>query len=366
MGQQHDPHSKHGLKITPHGIGVGSGKIEVTIVTRYSIGFILLVSLFTPLYARAGVFSFFADLFSSDKVEADGVMPNSQNMALLQASLSPDPSASSTEGDVLIVDGSSLSPETQSASLDGKDHSMSSDQISIYVVRKGDTLPAIAKMFGVSVNTIVWANDLKGRVITPDQTLVILPISGVQHIVKKGDSLKSITKQYKADLDEILQYNNLTLDSKLAIGDEIVIPDGEITPQQSSVKPSNTGVGVKGSLTPTYNGYYMRPIIGGIKTQGIHGHNGVDLASSYGSNILAAASGKVLIAKGSGWNGGYGSYVVISHANGTQTLYGHLSSVEVSAGDNVSQGQVIGHMGSTGKSTGVHLHFEIRGAKNPF
>ena len=110
----------------------------------------------------------------------------------------------------------------------------------------------------------------------------------------------------------------------------------------------------------------MRPIIGGIKTQGIHGHNGVDLASAYGSNIMASASGKVIIARSGGWNGGYGSYVVISHSNGTQTLYGHLSEVDVLPGDDVEQGQVIGKMGSTGKSTGTHLHFEIRGARNPF
>jgi murein DD-endopeptidase MepM/ murein hydrolase activator NlpD len=81
---------------------------------------------------------------------------------------------------------------------------------------------------------------------------------------------------------------------------------------------------------------------------------------------MASASGKVIVAKSGGWNGGYGSYVVISHPNGTQTLYGHLSAVTVSVGDEVSQGQTIGRMGSTGKSTGVHLHFEIRGARNPF
>jgi murein DD-endopeptidase MepM/ murein hydrolase activator NlpD len=110
----------------------------------------------------------------------------------------------------------------------------------------------------------------------------------------------------------------------------------------------------------------MRPIVGGRKTQGLHGHNGIDLGAYYGAPILASAEGDVIISATSGYNGGYGRYIVISHTNGTQTLYGHLSANIVSAGDHVTQGQVIGAMGSSGKSTGTHLHFEVRGAKNPF
>jgi murein DD-endopeptidase MepM/ murein hydrolase activator NlpD len=229
------------------------------------------------------------------------------------------------------------------------------------VVRVGDTLPAIAKMFDVSVNTIRWGNDLKTDKLTPGDTLVILPISGVQHTVKSGDTLQSIAKQHKGDLNEILQYNNLNLGSKLSVGDVIIVPDGEAVAVVPTKKPvSNTS-----KSSPTYSGYYMRPIVGGIKTQGVHGRNGVDLASLFGANILASASGEVIIAR-TGWNGGYGTYVVIKHSNGTQTLYAHMSSLSVKSGDRVSQGQIIGKMGSTGKSTGTHLHFEIRGARNPF
>ena len=110
----------------------------------------------------------------------------------------------------------------------------------------------------------------------------------------------------------------------------------------------------------------MRPVVGGIKTQGIHGHNGVDLASYYGADIYASADGQVIVAKSEGWNGGYGLYIVVKHNNGTQTLYSHLSAVLVSSGQSVEQGQVIGKMGSSGDSTGTHLHFEIRGARNSF
>ena len=85
-----------------------------------------------------------------------------------------------------------------------------------------------------------------------------------------------------------------------------------------------------------------------------------------GSAVVAAAAGDVIVAKGSGWNGGYGKYVVVKHANGTQTLYAHLNSVSVGVGQRVGAGQTLGGVGSTGRSTGVHLHFEVRGASNPF
>ena len=329
---------------------------------------ILLTSIFIPNQANACGFPFdLISCFTGPKdVVTDSKTTNSQNMALLQAAISPDLDKSGSKGEISIVSGTSLLAETQNIS-DSKIISPSSDQISIYVVHKGDTLSEIAKMFGVTTNTIIWANDLQGKSISVGQTLVILPISGVQHTVKKGDTLQSIAKSYKADLNDILQFNNLANDSKLAIGDEIVIPDGEVTVNiPTKTKSTSVSSSSKGSPYPVYDGYYMRPIIGGVKTQGIHGHNGVDLASAYGTNILASASGDVIISRSSGWNGGYGSYIVISHPNGTQTLYAHLSATKVSVGDYVEQGQVIGHMGSTGKSTGNHVHFEIRGARNPF
>ncbi len=345
---------------------MGSVKISVNILTFLVLNPIILASLFTPLHAEAGFFSFVSTIFSTPTVSADIPTSNSQNMALLQATLSPNSDIASTTKDISIVEGTSLFSETGIVS-DGTDHTIGQDQISLYVVHDGDTLPAIAKVFGVTTNTIVWANDLKGNKITVGQTLVILPISGVKHIVKSGDTLKSIATLHKGNIDEIIQYNNLNKDVKLAVGDIIIVPSGEAVPVENS-KPvkNNAGVGTVGPSHPVYDGYYMRPIVGGVKTQGIHGHNAVDLASVFGANILASADGDVIISKNSGWNGGYGSYIVLSHSNGTQTLYAHLSSTEVNVGDHVTQGQVIGHMGSTGDSTGTHLHFEIRGARNPF
>ena len=198
-------------------------------------------------------------------------------------------------------------------------------------------------------------------VIKEGQELVILPISGVRHVVKNGDTLKSLATKYKADLEDILSYNSLPADAKINVGDVVIIPDGVISAAQTSLARTS------GSQTyPVYSGFYLRPIVGGRKTQGIHGNNGVDLAAPTGTPILASADGKVIISRTGGYNGGYGLYVVVSHANGTQTLYAHMSKNNVSVGQSVEQGQVIGAVGSTGKSTGPHVHFEIRGAKNPF
>lgn len=346
---------------------MGSTLSKVNILAS-TIPTILILTLFlAPITAQASVGDVactFLGIFCPADAETEEVEANSQNIALLQAVISPDPKASSTKDDLNIVAGNSLAPEIKSTDV----KSIDQDQISLYVVHDGDTLPAIAKMFGVTVNTIRWGNDIKGNTVSVGQTLVILPISGIQHTVKSGETLQGIAKLHKGDLNEIMQYNNLTKNSKLVAGDVVFVPDGEVvssqTPTQSgtkTVKPS--------SSVPTYDGYYMRPIIGGVKTQGVHGHNGVDLASSYGAKIYAAADGEVLISKSSGWNGGYGSYIVIKHSNGTQTLYAHLSGTAVSFGSSVTQGQVIGYMGNSGQvtgHTGIHLHFEIRGARNPF
>jgi len=240
-----------------------------------------------------------------------------------------------------------------------------SDQISVYIVREGDTLGTIADMFDVTQNTIRWTNNLSTKpTLKKDQELVILPISGVKYVIKKGDSLKSIAQSFNADTNEILTYNDLS-SSELKAGVEIIIPNGEIT---TSVVTKSISVATnKGSSSK--KGYLIRPVSGGVKTQGIHGRNGVDLAKSLGAPIIAAADGKVIIAKQGGWNGGYGNYVVISHSNGTQTLYAHLNTVKTSVGSIVSQGSTIGTMGASGQvtgPTGVHLHFEVRGGTNPF
>lgn len=313
---------------------------------------------------QAGFLSFVAGLLSKEApAEKVSLGKSSQSIALLQAAVNSDPNPSKGGGDITIIGDSALLPDVgPSGTLADIEESVpSSDQISIYVVREGDSLSQIAQMFNVSVNTIVWANDLKrGSLITPGQTLIILPVTGVRHKVAKGETLAGIVKKYKGDMEEVLAYNDLPEGAALSVGDVVVIPDGVIaTPVFSTTQVA------KGTGGPTYAGYYLKPV-NGVRTQGLHGYNGVDLGAPVSTAIVASAAGTVLISKDYGWNGGYGNYIVISHDNGTQTLYAHNSSNIVYQGQMVVQGQVIGYVGTTGRSTGPHLHFEIRGAKNPF
>lgn len=245
------------------------------------------------------------------------------------------------------------------------------DRISVYVVRKGDTLSEIARMFDVSVNTIIWGNNLSGaNDVHPGDTLVILPVSGIERTIVKGDTLKSLAKKYNADVNEIAQYNGLGVTDTLVVGATIIIPGGEISAPApitrkriaSTIREPYLGGG--GSLLA---GFFSNPIPGALLTQGLHGWNGIDLGAARGTPIHATAGGTVIIARSNGaWNGGYGNYVVITHDNGIQTLYSHMKNAIVSPGQSVSAGQVIGYVGSTGLSTGAHLHFEVRGATNPF
>lgn len=317
--------------------------------------------LLLPISVSAGLVGAISGIFN--KTSAEGLSSKTvQNMALLVATAqppsSPDYHAPVVEGDVLVSDtGLGSSPESVI-------HKPGSDQISIYVVKKGDTLSQIAQMFDVTVNTIKWGNNLSSNTLKEGETLVILPISGVKHTVAKGETLASIAKKYKADAEEIKDYNNI--EGSLAVGATIIVPDGEVMPAPSTSGSSVRVGGGSSSGLRELVGYFLRPLVGGRKSQGIHGYNGVDLAAPIGTPILAAADGEVIVSRSGGWNGGYGNYIVIKHSNGTQTLYAHNTANKVSAGDTVNQGDVIGTVGSTGKSTGSHLHFEIRGAKNPF
>ena len=291
-------------------------------------------------------------------VEIETQRGNSQTMRLLEASLNINPMGTGG-AEISIADDVALESNGTSGKAFYEVGKSGTGQISVYIVRKGDTLSEIADMFGVSTNTIVWANGIAGGKIREGQELVILPISGVRHVVKAGDTLKSITVKYKADIDDVLLYNGLVADSKIKTGDVVIIPDGVVITTASAIAQSSNQVNV-------VLGYYLRPINGGRKSQGIHGYNGIDLAAPIGTPILASAGGAIIIARTSGYNGGYGLYVAVKHDNGTQTVYGHMSRVSVTVGQRIDQGQVIGAVGNTGRSTGPHLHFEVRGARNPF
>ena len=299
-------------------------------------------------------------------------------MPLLQPAVNLDPSPAIGGGDITVVDSTALmAADGPSGTLADIEEKPTSSQISVYIVRQGDTLSEIAKMFGVSVNTIVWANDVQGGVIQPGQNLVILPITGIRHTVAQGETLASLATKYKSNAHDIAQYNDLADSSTLAANQVVIIPDGELGATAPSSGSHATAIKniAKGKTTepylggsgPAISGYFGWPVQGGIITQGLHGWNAVDIGAPKGTSIFAAADGTVIVAKNNGgWNGGYGNYVVVQHPNGTQTLYAHMSKVLVSAGDQVSQGDTIGKVGATGEATGPHLHFEVRGATNPF
>lgn len=238
------------------------------------------------------------------------------------------------------------------------------DQIFIYTVVYGDTPSMIAERFGITLNTLLWANDIRNQnLIKIGDDLIILPVTGIQYEVKKGDTLDSIARRFKSDVADIMGFNGLVVGEPLLAGETLIIPDGEFASQSPTQK---TPAVSRFANLPEQPGYYARPIIGGRKSQGIHGFNGVDLANYCGAPVLVSAQGTVIVARSSGWNGGYGKYVVITHPNGTQTLYAHLDTVFVSVGQPLARSSQIGTVGRTGNSTGCHVHFEIRGAKNPF
>ena len=274
-------------------------------------------------------------------------------------------------GDVLVSSGVLLSSGPA-----GEDEiattRLTNGEIKVHTVRpctedSCETISHIAEMYGVTTNTILWANDITDpTTIQAGDTLVILPIVGVQHEVEDGDTVEKIAKKYEGNVEEILAYNQLSSSASLAEGETIVIPGGRIEEKvQIASNPSSPRPVAQSGSVSSGNGF-SHPAPGTIKTQGIHGYNAVDFGGPIGTSIYAAAAGEVIVSKTSGWNGGYGIYIVVRHPNGTQTLYAHNSQNYVGVGEYVSAGQEIGAMGSTGRSTGSHLHFEVRGTRNPF
>ena len=233
-----------------------------------------------------------------------------------------------------------------------------------YTVQPGDVLGKIAEKFGVSTNTILWENNLTwSSVIKPGQKLTILQDSGISHKVKSGDTILAIAKEYQTDAQKIIDANKLADASDISIGEELFIPNGvKPTPVVTSYKPRVSAYSDE-NYAPAADvdtgTKLLWPVLSKRITQYYHlGHLAIDIGDKIGDPIYAAESGKVEVA---GWNnGGYGNYVIINHGNGLKTLYGHASKLLVKAGDSVSRGQTIALIGSTGRSTGPHLHFEVR------
>ena len=234
-------------------------------------------------------------------------------------------------------------------------------EVITYTVQEGDSLSFIASDYGVSVNTIIAANNLKSPdQISPGMELKIPPVNGVLHKVKSGDTVELLAKKYSVEGESIISFNYLPLTGELDVGRELIIPGGKL-PQ--TIKPVVETI-KRFAYLPNLGSFFSAPTTG-YNWGRIHGRNGVDMANSCGTPIYAVADGSVTMVKTSGWNGGFGKYLKIQHSNGTETLYAHISKITTSLGNSVLKGEQVGLMGTTGRSTGCHLHFEVHGAINP-
>jgi len=237
-------------------------------------------------------------------------------------------------------------------------------KIIYYIVKPGDTVSTIAAEMDISVNTILWENNLSAySLIRPGNKLTILPLTGITHKVKRGENLSAIAKKYKVEEIKITEANRLNDASKLAVGEKIIIPGGRKVSYASYTSRSYSGFSVVKNLVapsgvqPASGNKMNWPTQGHRITQYYSWrHHGVDIANKSGTPIYAADAGTV---EYSGWSRGYGNQIVINHGGGKKTKYAHLSKAYVSKGAKVAKGQAIAAMGSTGWSTGSHLHFEV-------
>lgn len=265
--------------------------------------------------------------------------------------------AEDTPSSVLNVETSISDVETQT-----KESVKPRDKVVSYFVAKGDTISEIADAYGVSSNSVRWLNDISGDSLKVGQELLIPPVTGVIHKVKSGETVYTIAKKYKVDAQKIVNwpYTNFSNDETFALiaGQSIVVPDG-VPPEE--IKPvtyvaQRPAAPYKG---PVAGGKFAWPMRGGISQYPIWYHNAIDLTNPVGTPIVAAKSGKVILAQSLSY--GYGKHVIIDHGDGLSSLYAHMSGFNISVGQTVTGGStVIGWIGMTGRTTGPHLHFEIR------
>lgn len=229
-----------------------------------------------------------------------------------------------------------------------------------HVVESGETIGAIAGAYGLKTDTVLLANNLGSRsIIRPGNSLKIPPVDGILYQTRRGDTLGSIANKYKSEVDEIMDANGITDATELQIGTELILPGGEQPPPP---RPTVIASSWKDVITPPEDRDGGTALLWPSAARRItqyfrYRHVGLDIAGPTGTPIYAADDGTVLY---SGWNsGGYGNMMIVDHGNGLYTRYAHATKNLVRVGDSVSRGDVIQLMGSTGRSTGPHLHFEV-------
>lgn len=309
------------------------------------------------------------------------IVQDSQEIAASGADEAPDPTSISAGGQAIakptIISGTDVVPGEPAV---GTVPDPARGEIIEYVVQPGDVIGNIAARYGISVSTILWANDLSSNsYIRPGDTLTILPVDGVLHTVKSGDAVSRIARTYDASVSDIISYNRLQDDGRdITVGETLLIPNGEkpqvryIAAAPAAPSAARAVAAPPPSITAPAGTAYLWPTSVRTITQ-YYGwrHTGLDIAGPIGTPLYATKAGTVIKSQ-CGWNGGYGCYVILDHGGGITSLYAHINgedSLLVAVGEDVDQGQTIALMGTTGRSTGPHVHFEIRvnGARtNPF
>lgn len=259
-----------------------------------------------------------------------------------------------------------IEAEKQSISVDGdvfktEISQKPRDKVITYRVQKGDSLTTIAQKFGISTDTIKWANDLTLDDLTVDDELKILPVSGIAHKVVKGETVYTIAKKYDTEPQAIVDFpfNDFANPQTFTLveGQMLVVPDG-VKPSEVPTPRRQVFI-AQGPVTVSAAGFTW-PLRGVISQFAAWYHMAIDITSPIGTPIVAGQNGTVVKALTGAWDGGYGTNLMIDNGAGFQSLYAHLSSLNVSVGDSVVAGKtVIGWVGTSGRTTGPHLHFEV-------
>ncbi|MEX1112322.1 MAG: peptidoglycan DD-metalloendopeptidase family protein [Candidatus Andersenbacteria bacterium] len=275
-------------------------------------------------------------------------------------------------GNAIVAPLQPLMPEPGSDGETSPGASSESQKAHVYTVQEGDTIAGIAANFDISVNTILWTNGLNSKTLlkTGDH-LTILPTTGVLHTVTSGDTVLGIASKYDAKGTDIVAYNSLEDSSRLSIGQKIIVPDGYIEQRTApAVVSQGTRIAREEESGPTPEPAPATPGGGWVwptTTKHISqyfkwGHTGIDIDNRSRPAVFAAQGGTVEFR---GWLGGYGNLIILNHGSGLTTYYAHLDAFYVTKGQQVATGDAIGKMGSTGRSTGPHVHFEVRRNGSP-
>ncbi len=239
-----------------------------------------------------------------------------------------------------------------------------------YTVQRGDNLSSIGAKFRISVDAIKYVNNLTDNsVLQVGDEITVPPVAGLIHTVDSGDTLSAIAQKYDVHPQAIADFNYILDTSKLAVGTELVIPEGKVPDPvvplaRTQVVPHQaSGYIPPASVPPAQpsSNFCVWPTTVRLITQYFSWyHNGLDIAVPSGTAMppLYSCTGGVVTR--AGWDPrGLGLHVRIDHGNGYETVYGHMSRVDVGFGENVGRGQVLGLMGNTGRSTGPHVHFMV-------